>query len=701
MRPAAAGLAMARSPRRPPRLPAPARDSVKLKDPARLPLHRQGRDRPYRQPRHHHGQGGLRHRHQARRHVLRGRGASAGLSAARWSLSTRPRREDAGRRQGGRDRSDARAVRVQAARRRRGDRKNTWAAIQGRDKLKVTWDDGPNAAYSSDTYRAQLEAGGAQARQGGAQRGRCRRRPRRRREALEAEYYIPHLAHAHDGAAGGDRAHRRRQAARSGPAYSRRRRRGPHRRAPRPSRGQGDGPRDAAGRRLRPQVEAGLSRSRPRSCRKAMDGAPVKVTWTREDDLHNGYYHTVSVERIEAGLDAGGKADRVAASQRGADHRWRLFAPDPKHESPFELGMGLVNTPFAIPNLRIENPEAAAHTRIGWFRSVSNVPHAFAIQSFVAELAAAAGRDPKEYLLELIGPPRLIDPTAHRRRVEPRRGPEALPDRHRPPAPRDRDGGRRHRLGPQPAQGPRPRHRRPLQLRHLRRRGGGGRGRAMAGSRIPRVDIAVDCGPQVNPERVRSQMEGAVIMGVSLATLGEITFKNGRVEQSQLRQLRGHAHRRRAARDPRPPAAGERLDAAARRRRRTRRAAGRAGDRQRDLRRHRQAHPAAADPRPAARLSCRAIGARSQRPGALCRRRSTRGELLGATNALRSRMRSFRNGPTPDLICPCSSAQQMGFHASTRSQNASTHSSAAARLRNRSRVHPAVQHSNVSRVAPP
>src|SRR4029450_8377366 len=53
---------------------------------------------------------------------------------------------------------------------------------------------------------------------------------------------------------------------------------------------------------------------------------------------------------------------------------------------------------------------AVAHTRIGWFRSVSNIPHAFAVQSFVAELAAAAGRDPKDYLLEVIGPPRRLTP---------------------------------------------------------------------------------------------------------------------------------------------------------------------------------------------------------------------------------------------------------------------------------------------------
>ena len=72
-----------------------------------------------------------------------------------------------------------------------------------------------------------------------------------------------------------------------------------------------------------------------------------------------------------------------------------IFAPDPKHEDAFELAMGAINMPFAIPNLRIENPPAQAHTRIGWFRSVSNIPHAFAIQSFVAELAAAGEARPE------------------------------------------------------------------------------------------------------------------------------------------------------------------------------------------------------------------------------------------------------------------------------------------------------------------
>ncbi|MDB5946358.1 MAG: xanthine dehydrogenase family protein molybdopterin-binding subunit, partial [Ramlibacter sp.] len=266
---------------------------------------------------------------------------------------------------------------------------------------------------------------------------------------------------------------------------------------------------------------------------QAMDGKPVKVTWTREDDVQHSYYHTVSVEHLEAGLDSSGKP--VAWLHRSvAPAIAALFGPDPKHEQPGELGMGLVNVPFAIPNLRIENPEAAVHTRVGWYRSVSNIPHAFAIQSFVAELAAAAKRDPKDYLLELIGPARRIDP----------RNLGDTSNYGESPALYPFDTGRLRRVIETAAQ-------------HA------GWGRAMPARRglgiaahysfvayvavvvevavgskgelsIPRVDIAFDCGAQVNPERVRSQLEGACVMGLGNALLSEITFKAGRVEQSNF-----------------------------------------------------------------------------------------------------------------------------------------------------------------------
>jgi isoquinoline 1-oxidoreductase beta subunit len=266
---------------------------------------------------------------------------------------------------------------------------------------------------------------------------------------------------------------------------------------------------------------------------KAMDGKPVKVTWTREDDLQHTYFHTVSVEHLEAGVDAQGKP--VAWLHRTvAPTIFSTFAPDPKQEHALELGMGVINVPFAIPNVLIENPEAAAHTRIGWFRSVSNIPHAFAVQSFVAELAAAAGRDQKDFLLEVIGPARVVSPEALKDSWNHGESPERYPV----------DTGRLRRV-----------------IEVAAKEAGWGRklppghGLGIAGHysfvsyvasvvevsvdkqgviTIPRVDIAVDCGATVNPDRVRAQMQGACVMGVSVATLGEMSFKAGRAEQNNF-----------------------------------------------------------------------------------------------------------------------------------------------------------------------
>ncbi len=117
-----------------------------------------------------------------------------------------------------------------------------------------------------------------------------------------------------------------------------------------------------------------------------MDGRPVKVTWTREDDLHHDFLHTVSVEYMKAGVGADGKVS-AWLHRSVAPSLATIFAPNVNHEIGGELGMGFINMPYDIPNLRLENPEASAHCRIGWFRSVSNIPHAFAVQSFVSELA--------------------------------------------------------------------------------------------------------------------------------------------------------------------------------------------------------------------------------------------------------------------------------------------------------------------------
>ncbi len=283
------------------------------------------------------------------------------------------------------------------------------------------------------------------------------------------------------------------------------------------------------GRKSKPDfaVEAAL-------CSQGIDGAPVKVVWTREDDIRNDFYHTVSVERIEAGLDKEGKV--VACRHNSvAPSIMSLFMPDPKHEANWELGQGLSDLPFDIKNISLENGEAEAHTKIGWWRSVSNVPHGFAIQSFAAELAHAAGKDQKAFLLDLIGAPRILDvPEKVKSFWDYGENPEVYPI----------DTGRLRGV-----------------VELVTEKAGWGRqvpkghGLGLAVHRsfvsyvaavieaavdekgnitIPRVDIAVDCGPTVNPDRVRSQFEGAVIMGLGVGLMNEISFKDGRVQQSNL-----------------------------------------------------------------------------------------------------------------------------------------------------------------------
>jgi len=410
--------------------------------------------------------------------------------------------------------------------------RNTWAAIKGREALKLTWDNGPNASYDSAEFRKTMEAAARQpakaVRNAGDAMAALAKAPRR----IEAEYYLPHIAHA----------------TMEPPAAVARISGGKCEvwacvQAPQATRETVAGhlglkQEDVTvnvtllgggfGRKSKPDfaAEAAL-------LSKAMNGAPVKVTWTREDDIHHDYFHTVSVERLEAGLDTNGKVN-AWLHRTTAPTIASIFAAGAKGEAPFELAMSAVNIPYAIPNIRVEAPEVEAHTRIGWFRSVSNIPHAFAVQSFSAELAAAAKRDHRDFLLDLIGPARKIQPSEMSDGWNYGESPERYP----------LDTGRMRGV---------------IELatskagwgRKLPK--GRGLGLAVCYSfvtyvaavvevevndegevKIPRVDIAVDCGPSINPDRIRSQVEGACIMGISLAMTGEISFKNGAVEQSNF-----------------------------------------------------------------------------------------------------------------------------------------------------------------------
>jgi isoquinoline 1-oxidoreductase beta subunit len=410
--------------------------------------------------------------------------------------------------------------------------RNTWAAIKGREALVIEWDNGPNASYDSVEYRKTLEAAARKPAKALRSDGDAMAALAGAKKLVSAEYYLPHLAHATmeppvatariiDGRCEVWTSVQAPQAAVEIVAKH-----------------LGIAPGQVKvnvtllgggfGRKSKPDfaAEAAL-------LSKAMDGKPVKVQWTREDDIQHDYYHAVSVQHFESALDEDGKP--LAWLHRSAAPTIRsTFVDGAKGLGAGEMGQTAINVPFQIPHIRIETPEVAAQTRIGWFRSVYNIPHAFGVQSFVAELAFAAKRDPKDYLLELIGPARRIDPRTLGDNTNYSESPERYPI----------DTGRMRRVIEMAAEGARWGRKLPE---------GHGLGIAMAYSfmsyaavaievavdakgaiRIVGVDTAIDCGPQVNPERIRSQLEGAVIMGMTLAMHGEISFKAGRAEQSNF-----------------------------------------------------------------------------------------------------------------------------------------------------------------------
>ncbi|HLQ43186.1 MAG TPA: molybdopterin cofactor-binding domain-containing protein, partial [Planctomycetaceae bacterium] len=259
-------------------------------------------------------------------------------------------------------------------------------------------------------------------------------------------------------------------------------------------------------------------------------GKPVKVVWTREDDIHFDFFHSVAAMYMKAAIGADGKPTA-----------WLQRSVFPPIGSTFdaattygddEMGLGWNNLPFNIPNHRAENGPADYHVRIGWLRSVANIYHAFAIQSFADELAKSANKDSVEYLLGLIGPPRIVNlehksdeaeeaklypyDTARLRRVV--------------EIAADKSGWGKRTMGK-------------------------GHGLGIAAHRsfltyvatvvevevdnkgqvhIPGVWTAVDAGTVVSPDNVRNQFEGAAVFGTSLALFGEITATNGVIDQSNF-----------------------------------------------------------------------------------------------------------------------------------------------------------------------
>ncbi|MGI9423087.1 MAG: molybdopterin cofactor-binding domain-containing protein [Hyphomicrobiaceae bacterium] len=410
---------------------------------------------------------------------------------------------------------------------------NTWAALKGREALEIDWDRGEHGSFNSEAYEKELRAsvanpGKSARRQGdpdGALKGAA--------TVKTYEYYQHHVAHAPMEPPAAIASFKDGKVEIWAPVQS-------------PYTARTD---TAAYLGLKPEdvtvnvtlLGGGFGRkSKADFATEAAFlakeiGGTVRVQWTREDDIRHSYYHTSSVERIDVGLD---KANKVVAwrHRSAAPSFLSTFVADKGVQHEIEVGMGLENLPYEIANIGAEQCKALAHTRVGWFRSVSNIPRAFAVQSATAELAAELGKDQKDFLIELIGSARVLDAKT-----------SGLPgkfwNQYEPEKEFPFDTGRLINV---------------INLAAKQADWGkklpDGEGFGIAAHRsfvsyiatvvhakvengkvtVPSVHVAIDCGFAANPERIRSQMQGACVFGMTTALHSGVTFKDGEVQESNF-----------------------------------------------------------------------------------------------------------------------------------------------------------------------
>jgi isoquinoline 1-oxidoreductase beta subunit len=244
---------------------------------------------------------------------------------------------------------------------------------------------------------------------------------------------------------------------------------------------------------------------------KAIGGkAPVKMVWTREDDMRAGYYRPMYFHRVRAGLDAEGRP--VAWHHRVVGQSIMTGTPmagmvqqgiDPTSVE------GVQNLPYAVPNIQIDLHSPEMGVPVQWWRSVGSTHTAFAVETLVDRLAAAAGRDPVAFRRDLLqAHPRwlgVLELAADKAGWG-----DALPEG------RARGVAVHESFNTYVAQ-----------VAEVSLKPGGG-------FTVDRVVVAVDCGVPVNPDVVRAQMEGGVGFGLSAALVSRITLDDGRVEQSNF-----------------------------------------------------------------------------------------------------------------------------------------------------------------------
>ena len=405
---------------------------------------------------------------------------------------------------------------------------NTFAAFKGRNRLKIEWDNGSHAAYTSAEYKKQLQETARQPGKVIHTVGDPDAEFAKGGKIFEAEYFAPHLAHASMEPPVAVADVQADKATVWSPTQN------PQGVQEQVAKALGLKKEDVTchvtflgggfGRKSKPDyaVEAAVLSKKT--------GKPVKVVWSREDDIKFDYFHSVAAMYIKAALDDTGKPkawlQRSVFPPIGSS-----FEKDAVYSGAGEMSQGWNVSPFDIPNFRSENGQATAHIRIGWLRSVANIYHAFAVQTFANELAYNVNRDPYDYLLTLIGSGHVVDAGTQ--------GPPGMADKY------PFDTARLRRVAELAAG----------KANWGKKKSGKGSGMGIAvhrsfltyvatvvevevdntgAIRIPHVTTAVDAGIVANPEMVRQQFEGAAVFGTSIARTGEITATNGAIDQSNF-----------------------------------------------------------------------------------------------------------------------------------------------------------------------
>ncbi|HEY3280492.1 MAG TPA: xanthine dehydrogenase family protein molybdopterin-binding subunit [Gemmatimonadales bacterium] len=382
-----------------------------------------------------------------------------------------------------------------------------WPAKQGRDALQVVWDEGPTAGVSSATisqlFAERAAQAGVVARHDGDPDGALGGAPQR----VEAVYELPFLAHAtmepmncsaHVRPDGVDIwAPTQFQTGAQGL--------GAQIGGVPPEKVQvhttylGGG----FGRRFELDfIQEALEVS------KAV-GAPVKVIWSREDDIRNAQYRPANYHKMAAGVDAAGRpvawTHRIVAPSIMA----RVFPNAVQNGLDNEAVEGGKEMAYTVPNVHVDYQLTDTGIPVGFWRSVNNSYNAFAVETFIDELAAAAKADPFEYRRGL-----LTNAPRHRGVLEL----AAAKAGWGTPLPAGRARGIAvHKSFESYV----------AQVAEVSVSSDGA-------VRVHRVVCAVDCGMHVNPSTIEAQMQSCIVFGLTAALKGAITIENGRVVQSNF-----------------------------------------------------------------------------------------------------------------------------------------------------------------------